>query len=174
VFRHYARGEAQAARGDASGVREEAQAITALASEPADKLGGGGADVAAIASIAAGVLDGRAALLAHAPGEAAAAFARAAQVQETSFPVASRFDPPPWWYPVRRSLAYAELAAGKPADAARDAEASLKDWPNDALALRVLADAEAALGDARAAAATRARAHSAWRGDLDQIPKRLT
>jgi len=167
LFRYYARGEALAARGDAAGVRKEAQAITALA-QPAP--GPNAADETAIAAIAVDVLDGRAALITGQPDDAVAAFARAAQKQEQTFPAAKRFDPPPWWYPVRRSLAYADLAAGKPADAAREAEASLKDWPNDALALRVLADAEARLGDARAAAEHRAAAHRAWQGELDRMP----
>jgi predicted Zn-dependent protease len=127
-----------------------------------------------MAAIAADVLTGRAALITHAPDEAVAAFARGAERQEQTFPYARRFDPPPWWYPVRRSLAYADLAAGKPSDAAREAQASLKDWPDDALALRVLADAEAELGEARAAAQHWAEARHAWRGDLDKMPMTLT
>ena len=171
VMRHYARGEALAARGDGDGVRKESQAILALASKPADTLQGG---VANIAAIAAGVLEGRAALIARTPNEAVAAFTRAAQRQEQAFPFAKSFDPPPWWYPVRRSLAYADLAAGKPADAAREAEATLKNWPGDGLALRVLAEAEAKLGESDAAARDLAAARSAWRGDLDDMPLPLT
>lgn len=163
LYRHYARGEALARRGDAAGVRAEAAAIRA-----------GGPANADLAAIAADVLSGRAALLDHAPQAAAEAFARAAARQEKAFPTSHAFDPPPWWYPVRRSLAYADLAAGRPADAAREAKKSLADWPNDALALRVLAQAEARLGDAKAAAAHGEAARKAWRGDLARAPISLT
>ncbi|MFI4950798.1 MAG: hypothetical protein ACHP7A_07135, partial [Caulobacterales bacterium] len=75
---------------------------------------------------------------------------------------------------VRRSLAAADLAAGRPADAAAEARASLAAWPHDALALRVLSEAEARQGDARAAASHRAQARRAWRGDLARVPLALT
>ncbi|MBV8681223.1 MAG: hypothetical protein JO111_00010 [Caulobacteraceae bacterium] len=174
LWRRYARGEALAAHGDGEGVRREAQAITALASLPSGVPGANEADFAATALIAADVLEGRAALIRGAPDEAATAFARAADREEKAFPYARRFDPPPWWYPVRRSLAYADLAAGRPADAEREAETSLKAWPQDALALRVLADAEAKLGETQSAARHRAEARHAWRGDLAKTPMRLT
>jgi predicted Zn-dependent protease len=163
LYRHYARGEAFAARGDAAAVRREAEAIRSA--------GGPNADLAAIA---VDVLTGRAALLDHDPATAAQAFVRAAERQERVFPAASAFDPPPWWYPVRRSLAYADLLAGKPADAAREAKASLAAWPRDALALRVLAEAEARLGDPAAATRHREEARRAWRGDLARMPIALT
>jgi predicted Zn-dependent protease len=163
LYRRYARGEALALRGDAAGVRREAEAVRATGPLNAD-----------LAAIAADVLEGRAALIDHDPAAAAAAFARAAERQERVYPVAHAFDPPPWWYPVRRSLAYADLAAGKPADAAREAQKSLADWPDDALALRVLAEAEAKQGDAQAAAAHRAQARQAWRGVLSKAPIGLT
>jgi predicted Zn-dependent protease len=163
LYRRYARGEALAARGDAAGVRREAEAIRA-----------GGPQNADLAAIAADVLTGRAALIDHEPQAAAQAFARAAERQEKVFPAAHAFDPPPWWYPVRRSLAYADLAAGRPADAAREARRSLADWPHDAMALRVLAEAEAKTGEAKSAAAHRQEARKAWRGDLSRAPLALT
>jgi tetratricopeptide (TPR) repeat protein len=169
VYRHYARGEAYAAKGDLAGVRREADALRALKDEAAKDIGG-----SSIVTIASQVLDGRAALLAGDPAKATQAFAAAADLQEKTYPVARAFDPPPWWYPVRRSLAYAELAAGRPADAAKDARASLKDWPDDALALRVLADAEGKLGDPAAARAHAEQARKAWRGDLAKVAPALT
>lgn len=171
IYRLYARGEALALRGDAAGVRREAEALSAQLDQ-AKKAGEyGSVDIAAIA---ADVLAGRAALLAGDPAKAAEAFGRAAQRQEASFPFAKAFDPPPWWYPVRRSLAYADLAAGKPADAAREARASLQAWPKDALALRVLARAEAQLGEAAAARTHATEARAAWRGRLSGVPLALT
>jgi tetratricopeptide (TPR) repeat protein len=167
VYRHYAKGEALAARGDPAGVRREADALLAL-------LVGGLKDsdfnTTAIASISADVLNGRAALLAHDPDKAAGFFARATKRQEMTFPVAKAFDPPPWWYPVRRSLAAADLAAGKTDDAAREANASLASWPQDALALKVLSQAEAKQGHAAAAQQHMAEAKRVWRGDLAKVP----
>ena len=171
IYRHYARGEAFAARGDVAGVRAEAAALDGLRAEAAKAGESGNGD---IAEIAGGVLQGRAALLERHPAKAAGFFAAAAAKQESAFPVAHNFDPPPWWYPVRRSLALADLRAGKAEDAAREARASLKDWPDDALALRVLSVAEARQGQARAARQHMAAARKAWRGDLRQVPLALT
>jgi tetratricopeptide (TPR) repeat protein len=152
TMRHYARGEAFAARGDAKAALAEAAAIRGTP--------GGDSNVV---SIAAAVLEGRAAMLKGDPGAAAKAFAAAAALQERVY--ATNFDPPPWWYPVRRSLAAAELAAGKPDAAAKDAQASLKTWPGDPLALRVLSEAEAKLGEAAEARGHRAQARAGWRGN---------
>jgi tetratricopeptide (TPR) repeat protein len=171
IYRHYARGEALAAQGNAPGVRGEADKVAALLEESRKAGESGNED---IASIAADVLSGRAALLSHDPAKAAELFARAAQRQEKAFPVARNFDPPPWWYPVRRSLAAADLAAGKPDDAAREANASLKDWPQDALALKVLSAAEAKQGHAEAAKQHMAQARRVWHGDLAKVPLDLT
>ncbi|HEV7386953.1 MAG TPA: hypothetical protein VGN89_18865, partial [Phenylobacterium sp.] len=171
IYRHYARGEAFAARGDAAGVKREADAVAALGAEAQKASETGGAD---IASIAGDVLAGRAALMTDAPGKAAELFARAAARQEKAFPFADNFDPPPWWYPVRRSLAAADLAAGRTDDAAREARASLAAWPQDALALKVLSAAEARQGNAAAAKQHMAQAARAWRGDLAKVPLHLT
>jgi tetratricopeptide (TPR) repeat protein len=166
VYRHYARGEAFASRGDAAGVRAEADAIAALLPE-ANK--GGEFGTVSIGGIAGDVLAGRAALLDHQPDKAAALFAKAAANQEKTYPANKNFDPPPWWYPVRRSLAAADLAIGKPDDAIREARASLKDWPEDALALKVISEAEAKQGHAAEAAKDLAQAKRAWRGDLAKV-----
>ncbi|HEX3366662.1 hypothetical protein [Phenylobacterium sp.] len=163
LYRHYARGEAFATRGDAAGVQREAEALSALGAEAQKASETGNADQAAIA---ADVLIGRAALLSHDPAKAAEAFGRAATRQEKAYPFAKNFDPPPWWYPVRRSLAAADLAAGKPDDAVREARASLAAWPQDALALKVLSQAEAKQGHAADAARDMAEARKVWRGDL--------
>jgi tetratricopeptide (TPR) repeat protein len=166
VYRHYARGEAFAARGDAAGVRAEADAIATLVPE-ATKAGELG--TVSIGGIAGDVLAGRAAMLDRQPDKAAAFFAKAAASQEKTYPANKNFDPPPWWYPVRRSLAAANLAAGKPDAAVREAKASLADWPQDALALRVLSQAEARQGHAEAARQHMAQARRAWRGDLAKV-----
>jgi tetratricopeptide (TPR) repeat protein len=171
IYRHYAKGEALAAQGDAPGVRREADKVLRLLVESLKANESGNADTA---SIAADVLNGRAAFISHDPAKAAQLFARAAARQEKAYPFARNFDPPPWWYPVRRSLAAANLAAGRPDDAAREARASLVDWPQDALALRVLAAAEAKQGHADAARQHMAQARRAWQGDLAKVPIALT
>jgi tetratricopeptide (TPR) repeat protein len=171
IYRHYARGEAFAARGDAGAVQREAAAITALGAEASSAAENGAVQ---IAGIAAQVLGGRAAMLEGRPGKAASAYAEAAAAQEKAFPVLKNFDPPPWWYPVRRSTAAAYLKAGRYDDAVREAEASLADWPQDALALRVLSEAERKLGRTKAADAHIAQARRVWEGDLGKVPIDLT
>jgi tetratricopeptide (TPR) repeat protein len=171
IYRHYARGEALASRGDAAGVQREADAVTALGVEASAATENGNVQ---IASIAGKVLAGRAAMLQGEPARAAGLYAEAAATQEKAFPVLKNFDPPPWWYPVRRSTAAAWLKAGRYADAEREAKASLADWPQDALALRVLSQAEQKLGRSKASKDHLAEARRAWRGDLREVPINLT
>ena len=171
IYRHYAKGEAYAAQGDAVAVKREADKVLTLLVE---SLKAGETGNQTLASIAADVLNGRAALISHEPAKAADFFQRAAQRQEKEYPVAKAFDPPPWWYPIRRSLAAADLEAGRPADAIREAKASLAGWPDDALALRILSQAEARQGDAAAAARDLAQARKVWRGDLGKTALALT
>lgn len=166
AMRHYARGEALARRGDAAAVRAEAAAIGALMEGPrAPQLGG--APGRSMATIAQLVLEGRAAMLAGEHEAAAAAYRKAMAAQ-----VAAQFgaDPPLWWYPVRRSLAAAQLAAGDAAGAREQLRASLERWPNDPLALAALARAEEALGNGEAAAQALGQARGIWAGDVTQVP----
>jgi hypothetical protein len=151
IMRHYARGEALAGQGDASGALAEAAAIRGTAGDNS------------LISIAAAVLEGRAAMAKNDPERAAKAFEGAATLQERVY--ATNFDPPPWWYPVRRSLAAAELKAGHAEAAAKDAEASLKIWPGDPLAMRVLSEANYRLGRKSEGQSYRAQADRAWRGN---------
>ncbi|MGZ3344250.1 MAG: hypothetical protein ACXU82_06415 [Caulobacteraceae bacterium] len=153
----YARGEALAARGDGAGVRKEAEALGALL-DAKPKVNAFEKDQVWLARK---VLAGRAAMLEGQPAEAVRAFREAAQFQESH---TWGTDPPPWWYPVRRSLAAAELKLGKARDAARDADASLKLWPQDGLALQVLAAAETAQGHTDAAQRAADQGRQLWRG----------
>jgi tetratricopeptide (TPR) repeat protein len=109
------------------------------------------------------VLEGRAAMLAGDYAGAVRAYGAAADFQDQKL---TGWDPPLWWYPVRRSLAQALLQAGQPADAAAEAERSLTLWPHDGVALKVLAEAQARLGQAEAARTTAAEARRRYRGDL--------
>ena len=161
----YARGEALASKGDAKAVLAESQQIGQQFAEwkkaKKDQQYG-----ITEAQIAQRVLEGRADMLQGKPDDAAKAFAAAAAMQEKA---KWGMDPPPWWYPVRRSLAAAHLKAGRNAVALREADASLKDWPADALALQVRSMAEQRLGQADKSKADEAAARAAWRGDPGKV-----
>ena len=88
------------------------------------------------------VLQGRAAMIAGKPADAATAYAAAATIEESDD--FSRFnDPPAFWYPVRRDYAAALLASGDKAGAKREIAASLRLRPHDPVALAMVA----AMGD---------------------------
>jgi tetratricopeptide (TPR) repeat protein len=163
--RHYARGEALARRGDAAAVRSEAAAIAGLrAGRDSQALGRRGEQLAEVFQY---VLEGRAAMLAGDPRAAAAAYRKAMERQ-----VASDFgsDPPLFWYSVRRSLAAAMLESGEHDSARAQLYASLRHWPNDALALYLLSRIDRAAGDAASADRNLARARAIWAGDVTQVP----
>jgi hypothetical protein len=161
----YARGEAAARRGDVAAVRAEAAGVQ-LTPDDLKRMGNAG-NAPVVVQLARLTLDGRAAMLEHHPDVAARAFARAAALQDSKLHDSS--DPPAWWYPSRRSLAAADLAAGKPADAAREARAVLARWPDEPLTLLVLARAETALGQSAEAEQHMAAVRRGWKGDLAAI-----
>jgi tetratricopeptide (TPR) repeat protein len=163
----YGRGEAYASKGDAKDALAQSQLMgAALGTAPnlAD-------DRTAQLQIGRRVLEGRAAMLEGRPDDAAKSFAEAAAIQDKA---KWHFDPPPWWYPLHRSVAAADLKAGRNAEAVTEANISLAVWPSDALALRVLSLAEAKLGQTKAADADMAKARRAWRGDLAKVSVDLT
>ena len=89
------------------------------------------------AGIVRAVLTGRAAMIEGRQADAAKAFTEAAVIEETEdFSVFS--DPPAFWYPVRRDVAAALLAAGDREGARAAIEASLKLRPRDPAALELL------------------------------------
>jgi tetratricopeptide (TPR) repeat protein len=166
ALRHYARGEAHARRGDAEAVRAEAAAIAAiLRSNQSVSLGSKTAE--ALVQVTQHVLEGRAAMLAGNPKAAADSYFQGMKKQlAANF----SFDPPLFWYPVRRSYAAALLASGEPARAREHLYATLKRWPNDPLALYALAMADEKLGDGGSAAGNLMRAKAGWAGDLTAVP----
>ena len=166
AMRLYARGEALARKGDAASVRAEAAAMAALRAGP-DGRGLGSRPVEALVEVAQGVLEGRAAMLDGRHAEAAARFRAAMTAQETA---GFGSDPPPFWYPVRRSLAAALLASGDAAGARLQLLASLREWPRDPLALYALSKAEAALGRRKEAAAHLDWARRGWAGEVTAVP----
>ena len=117
--------------------------------------------------VAQHVIEGRAAMLAGDHEAAMKAFRKGMEIQEAA---KFGFDPPPFWYPVRRSLAAAMLAAGQHEKAKHQLVASLEEWPRDPLALYALARAEQALGNSAAAAKALAEAKAGWAGNVEAVP----
>lgn len=150
---HYARGEAYAARHDAAGVMREAAFLRG--------------NTLPLAVVARGVLAGRLAMLRGRYADAAEAFAAAAVKQDTILGTA--WDPPPFWYPVRRSAAAAYLLDGQFAKAAETATASLQTWPDDPLTLLILSRAKEGLGRAAESRDDSAKAAAMWEGDIAKV-----
>jgi hypothetical protein len=138
---HYARGEAAATARDVAAVRRELDAIPATIARPKKH------DSKApeqMLGVMRGVLAGRLAMLAGDPRAAAEAYRQAAAIEEGS--AFNDFtDPPAFWYPVRRDVAAALLAAGDAPGAKAAAEASLKLRVKDPVAQALLDKANAAL-----------------------------
>ncbi|MBK9012413.1 hypothetical protein [Novosphingobium sp.] len=139
---HYARGESLVWAGDLTGARAEAAAIplTLVQGKPERDA------VAAeqMLGITRAVLEGRIAMAEARWKDAADLFRKAAEIEETE-EFSDFSDPPAFWYPVRRDLAAALLAAGDAAGAQREAEASLRLRQLDPVAMQVLAAARTAL-----------------------------
>jgi len=127
---HYARGEAFAARGDAVGVRAEEKAMRLVPDSPPKTPPRMVAVRNTTYQIAHQVLLGRAAMVERDYSAAIAAFEKGAGLEEGK-DYSRMSDPPAWWYPVRRSLVEARLAAGDMAGARADAEATLKRRPKE-------------------------------------------
>jgi predicted Zn-dependent protease len=157
IYRAYARGEAFLQKGDVEAARREAKALQQI-------KGTGGSPESIIAR---SVLEGRIAMAEGNPKKAAQAFSSAAQIQEAR--LNDSWDPPAWWYPVRRSVAAAYLKAGDYKRAESEAQKSLKAWKHDPLALWVLGRAQVAAGHLGQGEATLGEAKDLWLGDFDSI-----
>jgi tetratricopeptide (TPR) repeat protein len=158
IYRAYARGEALLVKGDAAGARREIETLKKIVlarDSPGETM------------IALSVLEGRVAMAEGSYSRAVRMFERGANHQEARFK--DSWDPPSWWYPVRRSVAAAHLKAGDLAKAETEAKKSLAAWKHDPLALWVLGKAEQGLGRATEGAAHLDEARRLWRGDFDSI-----
>ena len=130
---HYARGEALAFLGDKEGLSAERDTIPVRVELSDDDEENRLAAADQMLAITRAVLAGRLAMIEGRHRDAAAAFAEAAVIEETED--FSRFsDPPAFWYPVRRDLARALLAAGDEEAALREARATLEIRPHDPVA----------------------------------------
>jgi hypothetical protein len=135
---HYARGEAYAFLGNKTAMAAERDAIPVRIelsdAEEENRL----AAADQMLAITRAVLAGRLAMMEGRHHDAAASFAEAALIEETED--FSRFsDPPAFWYPVRRDLAQALLAAGDEEAALREARATLEVRPRDPVAEAIIA-----------------------------------
>jgi tetratricopeptide (TPR) repeat protein len=132
---HYARGEVFAKRGDLPGLKAE---IAALEKFPATDPQAESKAPDQMVQIVRMVLTGRLAMAERRWSDAQTAFRAAAEIEETEDFM--RFsDPPAFWYPVRRDLAAALLAAGDKAGALKELDAALKLRPKDPVALELQA-----------------------------------
>lgn len=141
--RHYARGEALVWLRDLAGAKAELAAIPAqvVAKEQGGKIDRDHRAPEQMLGITRGVLEGRIAMAEGRAKDAVKAFTAAADIEETK-DFMQFSDPPAFWYPVRRDVAAALLAAGDPAGARTAAEASLRLRPRDAVAEDLLRRAE--------------------------------
>lgn len=150
--RRYARAEALVWQGDLAGARAERDAIPESVAKGPRNDWPKDATVAAEAmlGITRAVIDGRIAMAEGRFADAAAAFRKGAVLEETK-EFSDFTDPPAFWYPVRRDLAAALLAAGDAAGAQREAQASLDLRKLDPAAQQILTAARLALSKGTAA-----------------------
>ncbi len=162
AIRHYARGVALAAKGDAAGARKEAEAIGRIAGETDwSTMDAWGVPALPVLQVAEGVVLARAAQ-AEGDGPAAVAMWRKAAEIEDTIPY---MEPPYWYYPVRQSLGAALLGAGKAEEAEKEFEAALEDARGSAWAIYGLEQAAKARGDTAAESKAAAELAKAWHGD---------
>jgi tetratricopeptide (TPR) repeat protein len=159
---HYARGVAQASRGDFAASLAEANNIEAL-ERTADfsLLKTAGVPAQDVLKLARAVIQGR---IAQARGDTKAAiehFEQAAALQD-SLPY---MEPPYWYYPVRQSLAATLLQAGRLDDADEQFRRALQRAPNNGWSHYGLSELYKARGDREGAAREEAELAKSWIGD---------
>jgi tetratricopeptide (TPR) repeat protein len=167
---HYARGVAQARRGEPAAARAEVDAMRRLAQErDFSELVGGGVPAPEVIELAQHVVLGRIAQSGGDWAQARAEFEQAVALEDRL----AYSEPPYWYYPVRQSLGAVLLAAGRLDEAEATFRQSLLRAPNNGWALHGLAATYQRQGKARAAATARKQFTQAWVGpqapDLDRL-----
>jgi tetratricopeptide (TPR) repeat protein len=159
---HYARGVAQAARGDFASAKTEAEAIEALERKGDFSLPqGSGVPAQEVLKLARTIVEAR---MAQAQGNTAAAialFQQAAGLQD-ALPYS---EPPYWYYPVRQSLAATLMQADRLAEAEQQFQRALKGAPNNGWSYFGLAEIHKARGNEREARDAEAQMAKTWIGD---------
>ena len=156
---HYARGTALARQGRDNGA--EIAAIRDLSGRPdIAQLGKEGVPAAEVLSLAATVLEGRAAQAAGDHQRATTRF-RDAVAQEDRL---SYMEPPWWYYPVRQSLGASQMLGGDATAAEATFREALVKVPNNGWALWGLAQAQRAQGDEAGARKSEQAFQEVWSG----------
>lgn len=162
-FWRYARGVAEARRGDPAAAAAELAALdTLLATTDFSEVEAAMIPATAVLGVARAVLAARIALAQGDLATAEAEFRRAAAIEE-GIPY---MEPAYWYYPVRQSLGAVLLARGRAAEAEAAFRAALERQRRSGWALWGLMQAEAAQGKAAEAARTRAEFERVWAGDM--------
>src|SRR5215472_9764594 len=159
---HYARGIAQARKGDLDAASTEANAIATLGrTGNFDAMKEAGIPALDVFALAQNVVEAR---VAQAKGDsktAIAKFAAAATLQDQL-----RYtEPPYWYYPVRQSLAAALLQAGRLDEALQQFQQALRRAPNNGWTYYGLAQLHKARRDPKAARNAEAQLAKTWIGD---------
>lgn len=156
MLHHYARGVAQAAKGDLDAARESLAAMNEAGERVADIPAL--LDMKPIPVIAEHALLGEIALRSGDAEGAVGHFRAAADVEDTMV----YLEPPLWYYPVRHSLGRALLEAGHPAEAEQAYREDLLKFPGNGWSLYGLAASLEAQGKAAEAAEAWERFEAAW------------
>jgi tetratricopeptide (TPR) repeat protein len=158
----YARGVALAKAGQTDAAQAEAAAIDALKRE-ADfsQLLAQGIPAPQVLEVAQEALAARIAQARGDPAGAAAAFAKAAALQDGL----AYMEPPYWYYPIHQSLGAALLQVGRPEEAEAAFREALKRSPNNGWAIYGLVEVAKARGDETAQRDAEARLARSWVGD---------
>lgn len=150
---YYARGVAQAAKGNFTAARLSLDSVTAI-----DEATVADAEFKAPISIAMHALMGEIATRSGDPAAGVAHFQEALKIEDKGL----YFEPPKWYYPVRQSLGASLLKAGRAAEAEQVYRDDLKNFPENGWSLYGLAAALRAQGKTADAAAVEKRFATAW------------
>jgi tetratricopeptide (TPR) repeat protein len=155
---HYARGMAQAARGDGDAAGASLDSLRAVARRfAADHMIGTNLGPQLL-RVASNVLAGERSRRAKRWEDAVRSFSAAAAIEDSL-----KFDEPPtWYYPSRHSLGATLLEAGRAAEAERVYRRELRRFPGNGWSLHGLAAALRAQGKTRDAEAAEAQLREAW------------
>ena len=170
-FWRYARGVAHLRSRDFAAAQAEADQISVLIEKSDFKmLEDQYLPARAILDLARNVIEAR---IAQASGDYETAIAKLQKAAETQDAV-PYMEPAYWYYPVRQTLGAVLLQAGKTAEAEAVFKQALVEQPRNGTSLWGLMQAQTALGQTEAAAATKAELDRAWQGgaeplDLDRL-----
>jgi tetratricopeptide (TPR) repeat protein len=159
---HYARGVAQAGKGDAAAAQAEVDAIAAIVkATDFSGLNGYGVPAGEVLQLARHIVQARIAQAGGDLDKAIAEFESAATI-EAALPY---MEPAFWYYPVKQSLGAVLLLAGETERAEAAFKASLDAVPNNGWACFGLLETAKRKGDKAAAAALQERLGRTWAGD---------